>query len=125
MTRRFHWLLVVFAVALMPLMGAASEWSHWRGPKQTGVSGDTGLPSTVDGNVIWSAPYGCRSTPLVLNGFVYFINYDSEKTKAGDDIHETIQERVMCLNAKDGKKVWEHRFPVFHTDIVTSRLGWT
>ena len=31
----------------------------------------------------------------------------------------------MCLDVESGKKVWEHTFPVFHTDIVTSRLGWT
>ncbi|MBI3822007.1 MAG: PQQ-binding-like beta-propeller repeat protein, partial [Planctomycetes bacterium] len=44
---------------------------------------------------------------------------------AGEDVHETIQERVMCLNADTGAKVWQHTFPVFQTDIVTSRLGWT
>src|SRR5207247_5773458 len=55
-------------------------------------------------------------------------NYEADKVKVGDnfeDVPETIVERVMCLDAKDGKKIWQHTFPVFHTDIVTSRLGWT
>ena len=125
MTRRFPWLVVMFTLAVVPMVGAASDWSHWRGPLQTGVAPDTGLPDKVEGNVIWRAGYGCRSTPLVLNDRVYIINYDSKKTPQGDDIHESIQEQVMCLDAKTGKPIWQHRFPVFHTDIVTSRLGWT
>src|SRR5581483_8028781 len=57
------------------------------------------------------------------------INYSSEKKKESDgklkDIAETIQERVMCLDADTGKVLWEHKFNVWHTGIVTVRLGWT
>jgi len=128
MTRSFGWLLVAFSLALIPLTGAASDWTHWRGPNQTGVAADKNLPDKVDGNIIWRAPFGSRSTPLVLGDRVYFINYDSDKVKVGDkeeDVAESIRERVMCLDAKTGKKIWQHTFPIFHTDIVTSRLGWT
>ena len=109
---------------------SASDWANWRGPFQNGVSPDKNLPDkfSIRGNVIWRAPYGSRSTPLVLNGHVYFINYDADKVKVGgkeEDVAETIQERVMCLDAKTGNKIWQQTFPVFHTDIVTSRLGWT
>ena len=31
----------------------------------------------------------------------------------------------MCLDADTGKPIWEHKFNVWHTDIVTVRLGWT
>jgi outer membrane protein assembly factor BamB len=128
MTRHFGWLLVAFSLALIPLTGSASDWTHWRGPSQTGVSPDKNLPDKIADNVIWRAPFGSRSTPLVMGDRVYIINYTAEKTKVGDrieDVQETIQERVMCLDAKSGKKLWQHTFPVFHTDIVTSRLGWT
>lgn len=112
--------LILFAVAST---APAADWHHWRGPWQNGVSPETGLPDTwsTDGeNLLWKAPYGCRSTPLVLNGRVYFINYAQENDNA-----ETIQERVMCLDADTGKLVWEHKFNVWHVDIVTVRLGWT
>src|SRR5687767_11408562 len=103
MTRSFRWLLVIFAGALIPLIAVASDWTHWRGPWQTGVGADKNLPDKITPNVIWTAPYGCRSTPLVLGDNVYILNYDAEKNAAGEDIDETIRERVMCLDAKTGK----------------------
>src|SRR5207244_1282374 len=118
----------VFSFFLFPFSLSASDWTHWRGPWQTGVSPDTNLPDKVDGNVIWRAPFGSRSTPIVFNERVYLINYEAEKVKVGEkeeDVPETIRERVMCLDAKTGKKIWQHTFPLFHADIVTSRLGWT
>ena len=128
MTRRLTWTCAIFAIALAAGLGSASEWTHWRGPLQTGVAFDKNLPKDVANSIIWRAPYGSRSTPLVFNDRVYFINYDAKKVVVGgkeEDVAESIRERVMCLNAKTGKKEWEHTFPVFHTDIVTSRLGWT
>ncbi|HYT92471.1 MAG TPA: PQQ-binding-like beta-propeller repeat protein, partial [Gemmataceae bacterium] len=102
---------------------SAAEWSHWRGPFQTGFSPETNLPAkwSPDGeNLVWKKPYGCRSTPLVMNGHVYLLNYVEVLGKP-----ETIQERVMCLDANTGKLLWEHKFNVWHTEIVTVRLGWT
>jgi outer membrane protein assembly factor BamB len=115
------------ALALTLCTAAASradDWSFWRGPHQNGVSDDTGLPDkwspnpqAPDNNLVWKSPYGGRTTPIVMNGRVYFIN------DSGEGINE--QERVMCLNADTGEKIWEYKFNVFHTDIVSDRVGWT
>ncbi|MEL7336163.1 MAG: PQQ-binding-like beta-propeller repeat protein, partial [Planctomycetota bacterium] len=35
------------------------------------------------------------------------------------------RERVVCLDAKTGQQIWEHRFGIFFTPIVSVRLGWT
>src|SRR5207249_8790666 len=64
------------------------------------------------------APYGGRSTPIVMNGRVYLINDAEEGT-----INE--QERVMCFDANTGAKLHEYRFNIFFTDIVSVRVGWT
>jgi outer membrane protein assembly factor BamB len=103
---------------------SAENWSSWRGPEQTGVSRDRDLPDTFsldpkakDGNVVWRAPYGGITTPIVQNSRVYLIN------RTGEGVSQ--QERVMCVDANTGKFVWEHKFNVFLTDIVRDRLGWT
>src|SRR5262245_18618452 len=131
MIRRAVWCSVacVMGIAALPLV--AADWWHWRGPSQTGASPEKNLPdkwSPEGENLIWKAPYGCRSTPLVMNGRVYVINYAADHIKGTDkveDVPETIQERVMCLDANTGQLIKEHRFNVFQCDIVTVRLGWT
>jgi outer membrane protein assembly factor BamB len=117
------------ATAVAP--ARAAEWTSWRGPHDNGFVEAKGLPEKFslkaddpDSNLLWRAPYGGRSTPIVMNGRVYLIN------KAGGGEGDTeeerlhIQERVMCVDADTGKLVWEHRFNVWHTDIVAVRLGW-
>lgn len=102
----------------------AADWWNWRGPWQNGVSPEKNLPAKFGldptkpaDNLLWRADYGARSTPLIMNGKLYIIN------AVGQD--ETQQERVLCLDADTGKLAWEHKFNVWHTDIVTARLGWT
>src|SRR2546423_1422612 len=93
---------LVIGLCLLAVPAQAADWYHWRGPWQNGVSPETNLPDkwspdpkAEDNNLIWKAPYGCRSTPLVLNGRVYLINHLGSG--------ETTQERVMCLDANNGK----------------------
>jgi outer membrane protein assembly factor BamB len=127
--------LALCALGVFARTGSAADWVHWRGPFQTGFSPETDLPERfspdpkeADSNVIWKVRYGCRSTPLVMNGRVYILNYTSEKRKVKDEVverPETIQERVMCLDADTGKVLWQYKFNVWHSDIVTIRLGWT
>jgi len=114
---------VVLLGCLSPAAALAANWIHWRGPLQTGESKDTGLPDWFDDkeggeNLIWKQPFGGRSAPLILNGRLYTISgYDMSLPTEG--------ERIMCFDANTGKVLWEKRFNVFHTDIVSSRLGWT
>jgi len=107
---------LMFALLLPALAGSG----HWRGPEQNGVFPDKDLPSTwsAEGeNLLWKAPFGSRSAPLIMNNRVYMINRASEG--------ETLQERVICLDIDTGKVIWEHRFNAFLTDIVAHRLGWS
>ncbi len=116
-------LLLVMAWWVGPSAARADNWIYWRGPHQNGYSDDTDLPAkwsadpkAPNSNLVWTQPYGGRSTPLVMNGRVYIID------DAGEGVHE--QERVACFDAETGKVLWEHRFNVFFTDIVSARVGW-
>lgn len=97
------------------IIASADDWASWRGPANNGVSKEANLPSSAD-DILWRVPYGGRSTPVIVNGRVFAINL------AGEGVME--QERVLALDLNTGKRLWEHRFNVFHTDIPNSRVGW-
>lgn len=109
---------------LVALPLQASDWIHWRGPEQNGYSPEKGLPDRFNyreagkDNLLWKSNIGGRSTPLILDGKLYLICAGE-----GEGVNET--ERVVCMNADTGALIWEKNFGVFHTDIVSSRLGWT
>lgn len=99
---------------------SGSDWADWRGPTRDGLSLEKGLPEkwSPDGdNLLWKAPYGGRSAPIVMNDRVFIFN------PAGEG--ETLQERVMALNADTGKLVWEYKFNVYSTDVPPRRVAWS
>src|SRR5437660_982333 len=111
-----------FCLACLTLaqqIGSAGDWPDWRGPDRDGVSREKGLPekwSLGGQNLAWKAPYGGRSTPVVLGDHLYLQN------TAGKG--ETEQERILCLNTDTGKLLWEYRFNVFQSDVPAHRVGW-
>lgn len=109
----------------------AGDWIHWRGPEQTGHARDTGLPADWDPfqvgrqNLIWKRPVGYRSTPVVMGGKMYVIAAAGEVPRPQTDAEKLVTaERIVCMDVKDGKTLWERKFNVFLSDIVTTRLGW-
>ena len=99
---------------------SGSDWTDWRGPARNGISLEKGLPtkwSPKGDNLVWKAPYGGRSTPIIMGDRVFLFN------SAGEG--ETMQERVMCLNADTGKLIWEQRLNVYESDVPTRRIAWS
>jgi len=97
----------------------AADWADWRGPRRDGISEEKNLPtkwSAAGENLSWKAPYGGRSAPIVMGDRVFLQN------AVGSG--ETLQERVVCLNADTGKLLWEHRFNVYLSDVPPHRVGW-
>ena len=95
------------------------DWPEQRGPNRDGRSHETGLLDSwqLNGeNFLWRAPYGGRSTPIVVGNRVYVQN----PAGRGD----SLQERVMALDADTGKMVWEYRFNIFQSDVPPHRIGW-
>jgi outer membrane protein assembly factor BamB len=124
MHRAFLRRLALSLLLLAPLPASAHDWANWRGPEQNGAGRDKDLPAKFstdandpESNLIWKAPYGARSTPIVMHGRVYLNN------SVGEGVSE--QERVLCLDTGNGKRLWEKRFNVYSTDVVSLRLGWT
>ena len=113
------YLLCFTSVTLAQQTGAVGDWPDWRGPDRDGISREKGLPekwSLSGQNLAWKAPYGGRSTPVVLGDHLYLENTAGAR--------ETEQERLMCFNADTGKLLWEYKFNLYQSDVPAHRVGW-
>src|SRR5258708_6003913 len=111
--------LILFTSALAQQIGSVGDWPDWRGPNRDGVSMEKGLPekwSLAGQNLAWKAPYGGRSTPVILGDHPYVKNTASKG--------QTEQERIVCLNADTGKLLWEYKFNVYQSDVPAHRVAW-
>jgi outer membrane protein assembly factor BamB len=120
-TRRLQTSILLLFSLILPVSLAAqgADWPEWRGPNRDGISAEKSLPEkwTLNGeNFLWRIPVGGRSAPVVWGNHVYIQN------SAGEG--ESLQERVMCLDANTGKTLWEQRFNVFLSDVPPHRTGW-
>ncbi|MBW3542708.1 MAG: PQQ-binding-like beta-propeller repeat protein [Planctomycetes bacterium] len=126
------WMAVVVVAGLPPALASERpaegarfdplDWPHWRGPELNMISREKGLVDTWsrDGeNLLWKRDdLGTRSTPVVMNGRLYFLARHKPETKEEG-------EKVVCLDAATGETVWEHVFNVFLSDVPDTRVGWS
>ena len=109
--------LPLFLLPITPF--ATGDWAEWRGPARDGVSSEKNLPtrwSVAGENLAWKAPFGGRSAPIVMGDRVFLQNSVGKGA--------TLQERVVALNADNGKLIWEHRFNIYLSDVPPHRVGW-
>ncbi len=97
--------------------GASRQgWLSWRGPMQNGTSAEENLPAKVKiGPRNWTYKLAGRGTPVIADGRVYTLGYEGEGSE--------VQEILVCLDEHTGKRIWEHRFTDFISDIIYSRYS--
>src|SRR5688572_23363046 len=121
---------VLACLLLAPTVAAARDWHQWRGPEQNGVSRETNLPEKWDPdageNVLWTAPAGGMSSPIVMKGRVYVLGRTGE-VKRGNalTVGPRTQETVVCLDANTGKPIWDYKMNMTQTEVPVHRLGWS
>jgi outer membrane protein assembly factor BamB len=119
MLSRLFFVLCSTSLVFAQQIGSVGDWPDWRGPDRSGISREKSLPdkwSLSGQNVAWKAPYGGRSTPVILGDHLYLEN------TAGKG--ESEQERLMCFNADTGKLLWEYKFNLFQSDVPAHRVAW-
>ena len=107
------------AAYLFTVSALASDWPEIRGPGRDGRSTETGLAESwsPDGeNLLFKAPYGGRSTPVILGDRLFL------QRGVGD--RETRQEQLVALDAGTGELLWEARRNIYHSDAPPRRVGW-
>ena len=113
-----HWTLPLLLLLAMHT-AAGGDWPDWRGPQRDGTSPEKNLPvkwSLAGENLAWKAPYGGRSTPVVLGDHLYLQNTAESGAKE--------QERILCFHADTGKLLWEYRYNLFQSDVPAHRVAW-
>jgi len=106
-------------VAGGPRRVALGDWPEARGPNRDGLSTETALPTSWEmkgAGLLWRAPFGGRSAPIVMGNRVYVQNPSGRGP--------ALQERVMALDADSGRMIWEYRFNIFQSDVPPHRVGW-
>lgn len=110
---------LAFSSALVVCSSAASAvhgWLNWRGPEMDGMSRETGLPDKIDAkDALWTVDFPGASTAVVADGRVYIMGFLGD----GPDL----REGVACFDADTGKKLWEHFFSDYISDIIYQRYA--
>lgn len=80
----------------------ASDWPQWRGPNRDGAWTESGILSSFPSAGLVpkckvTVGFG-YSSPIIANGMLYLSDLVVEK--------RNVHERVLCFNARSGKRVW-------------------
>lgn len=114
-------LLPAGLVLAVPLAAPADDWPQFMGAKQDAVWAEKGIVQTFpkDGpKVVWRAPVGGGyAGPSVAGGKVYVADKvlpagASDPKDPFSKVEAAATERVLCLDAKTGKELWKHPYPV-------------
>lgn len=96
--------------------GSRQGWFDWRGPEQTSVSQEKGLPGSIDEKkALWTVDFPGQSAPVIADGKLYVMGFRGEGAE--------LQEGVACLDAETGKLLWQHLFNDFLSDVIYLRYA--
>jgi outer membrane protein assembly factor BamB len=120
-----RWLRMLRALAwLAPLVLRADDWPQWLGPQRDAVWRETGIIEKFPASglkIRWRTPIGGGyAGPAVAGGRVYVTDRQLGKGAANPtnafargEIPGT--ERVLCLDAADGKIIWKQEYDCAYT----------
>jgi outer membrane protein assembly factor BamB len=119
---RGFWLMALAVTCAGRLQ--AEDWPQWLGPARDSVWRETGIVSSFPKGgppLVWRTQIGPGySGPAVAQGRVYVLDHQFATNldkPASALAREGIPgaERVLCLNAADGKVLWSHKYDCPYT----------
>ena len=104
---------------IIPFLGRADDWPQWLGPERDGVWRESGIIEKFPEkgpSVRWRIPIGAGySGPAVVDGRVYITDRQlpPKTARPSNPFQRGLipgSERVLCLDAKDGRLIWNHEY---------------
>ena len=126
MTRSAAWACatLLWCGLCFPLAAPAEEWTDWRGPLENrhaaadGVYVDSFDPEKGTNSLWKNEEAGGISTPVIMAGKLFtLVRHKPGTTEEA--------EKLLCLDATTGKKIWENIFNVYLSDVPAERVGWS
>ena len=109
-------ILFVCLATVASQAGPVHGWLSWRGPEQSGVSRETGLPDKVSAqDALWVADFPGQSAPVIADGKLYAMGYLGQ----GPDL----QEGVACFDPDSGAKKWQELYNDYLSDTIYMRYA--
>ena len=114
MYKKIIYIFIIISSALK-----ADDWPGWFGPERDGVWREEGILDKFPQKgpkTIWKAPVGRGyAGPAVADGKVYIMDRQIDKgAKSPENPFSKItipgNERLLCLDAKNGKIIWEKSY---------------
>lgn len=106
-------LIALFAIVI----ARGDDWPQWLGPQRDGVWRESGILKKFPESglhVKWRVPVAAGySGPAVAGGRVYLTDRQQAKKGSSDPFQRGVipgNERVLCLDAANGKVIWQHEY---------------
>ncbi|MCP4374829.1 MAG: PQQ-binding-like beta-propeller repeat protein [bacterium] len=94
-------MLVLIIASSAIVIVEAADWTMYRGPNHTGISGETGWYDASAGvKILWKQKIGIGFGSIAVSGGRAY----AMGNKSGKDT-------VFCFDAKTGRKVWAYSYP--------------
>lgn len=112
----------IFWACMLSTVATAGDWPDWRGPNEdrhyVGPPLVTSFDPESGENILWRHEEGGISSPVIMGGRLYTLVRHAPETPEE-------AEKVICLDARTGKKLWENIFNVYLSDVPAERVGWS
>jgi len=100
--------------AILAVSALGADWVQFRGPGGSGISGDTGLPTTWSSkeNVVWRTklPGPGTSCPIVVGKRVYLTCYSGYGLEPGKGDMDKLMRHLVCIDRSKGEILWTKDF---------------
>jgi outer membrane protein assembly factor BamB len=123
-TKTVNWKLAAGICCILSSTVFADDWPQWMGPRRDGVWRESRIIEAFPESgpdIVWRTPIGGGyAGPAVFGDRVYVLDKilpreekDPESPFTRGDTNAT--ERVLCLEAINGKILWKHEYPCRYT----------